>query len=182
MWFWQTVSLKELIHFIWVINFVVIELFITFLFYPSMSMESIATALLSLKTWIICVFFLFFSAWLEAYQFYWSWQRTSFFLFDHLCACVHTKSHQSCPTLLQPHGLYLPSSSVRRGAPDKNTGVDCHALLQGIFLTQRSNLRLLQLLHWQVLSSLPLVPPGKLDCLYRSPIFYFRWEFLLPWP
>ena len=30
----------------------------------------------------------------------------------------------------------------------------CHALLQGIFLTQGSNLRLLCLLHWQV-SSLP---------------------------
>ena len=29
--------------------------------------------------------------------------------------------------------------------PDKNTGVGCHFLLQGIFLTQL----LLQLLHWQ---------------------------------
>ena len=43
---------------------------------------------------------------------------------------------------------------------DKNTGVGCHALLQGIFLTQGSNLYLLQLLHWQV-GSLPLEPPGK---------------------
>ena len=75
-----------------------------------------------------------------------------------------------------------PSSSVHGGAPDKNTGVGCHALLQGIFLTKGSNLCLLQLLHWQVLSSLPLVLPGKPDCLYWSPIFYFRWEFLLPWP
>ena len=35
-----------------------------------------------------------------------------------------------------------------------------HALLQEFFLTQRSNLRLLRLLHWQM-SSLPLAPPGK---------------------
>ena len=34
------------------------------------------------------------------------------------------------------------------------------ALLQGIFLTQRSNPCLLSLLHWQV-GSLPLQPPGK---------------------
>ena len=37
----------------------------------------------------------------------------------------------------------------------KNTGVGCHFLLQGIFLTQGSNLSLLHLLHWQV-DSLPL--------------------------
>ena len=36
----------------------------------------------------------------------------------------------------------------------------CHALLQGIFPTQGSNLRLLRLLHWQA-GSLPLAPPGK---------------------
>ena len=42
----------------------------------------------------------------------------------------------------------------------KSTGVGCHALLQGIFPTQRLNLHLLRLLHWQAGSS-PLVPPGK---------------------
>ena len=36
----------------------------------------------------------------------------------------------------------------------------CHALLQGIFLTQGLNLSLLCLLHWQVDSS-PTAPPGK---------------------
>ena len=35
-----------------------------------------------------------------------------------------------------------------------------HALLQGIFLTQGSNQRLLHLLHWQV-GYLLLPPPGK---------------------
>ena len=45
-------------------------------------------------------------------------------------------------------------------SPGKNTGVGCHALLQGIFLTQGSNSHLLHLLHWQA-GSLPLAPPGK---------------------
>ena len=36
----------------------------------------------------------------------------------------------------------------------------CHALLQGIFPIQGSNLHLLHLLHWQA-SSLPLAPLGK---------------------
>ena len=34
----------------------------------------------------------------------------------------------------------------------------CHAILQGIFLAQGTNQRLLHLLHWQV-GSLPLEPP-----------------------
>ena len=44
--------------------------------------------------------------------------------------------------------------------PGKNTGVGCHALLQGIFWIQGSNQHLLRLLHWQA-GSLPLVPLGK---------------------
>ena len=53
-------------------------------------------------------------------------------------------------------------SSVHGDSPGKNTGVDCHALLQGIFLTQGSNPCLLCLLHWQA-CSLPPVVPGKPD-------------------
>ena len=45
-------------------------------------------------------------------------------------------------------------------SPGKNTGVGCHALLQGIFLTQGSSPHLLRLLHCQA-GSLLLVPPGK---------------------
>ena len=45
-------------------------------------------------------------------------------------------------------------------SPGKKSGVDCHALLQGIFLIQGSNPCLLCLLLWQV-DSLSLVPPGK---------------------
>ena len=49
--------------------------------------------------------------------------------------------------------------------PGKNTGVGCHALLQGIFPTQGLNLHLLCLVHWEV-GSLPLAPPGKPNLFY----------------
>ena len=52
-----------------------------------------------------------------------------------------------------------PGSSVHGDSPGENTGVCCHALLQGIFLTQGSNLYLLCLLHHQA-GSLPLVSLG----------------------
>ena len=44
--------------------------------------------------------------------------------------------------------------------PSRNTGVGCHGLLQGVFLTQGSNLCLSGLLHWQA-GSLPVLPFGK---------------------
>ena len=80
-------------------------------------------------------------------------------LHDTSCACVHANSFQSCLTLcnpgLQPSRLLCPWDS-----PSKNTGVSCHALLQGIFLTQGLHPHFLHLLHWQA-GSLPLAPPGK---------------------
>ena len=45
-------------------------------------------------------------------------------------------------------------------SPGKNTGVGCHALLQGIFTTQGLNPCLLYLLHWQA-GSLSLALAGK---------------------
>ena len=61
---------------------------------------------------------------------------------------------------LRPHGLSSAGLLCPWDSPGKNTGVGCHALLQGISLTQGSNLRLLHLLHWQA-GSLPLEPPQK---------------------
>ena len=46
---------------------------------------------------------------------------------------------QSCPTVWDPMDCSPPDSSVHGDSPGKNTGVGCHAILQGIFLTQRSN-------------------------------------------
>ena len=54
-----------------------------------------------------------------------------------------------------PHQALFP-----RDYPGKNTGVGCHALLQGIFLTQGLNPCLLHFPARQA-GSLSLVPPGK---------------------
>ena len=53
---------------------------------------------------------------------------------------------------LRPHGLYPARLLCPWDFPGKNTGVGCHFLLQGIFLTQGSNL---SLLHWQADSLMP---------------------------
>ena len=47
---------------------------------------------------------------------------------------------QLCPTLYNPMDCSPPGSSVH--GKRKNTGVGCHSLLQGVFLTQRLNLGL----------------------------------------
>ena len=60
------------------------------------------------------------------------------------------KVAQSCLTLCDP--MDCPWSS-----PGQNTGVGCHFLLQGIFLTQGLNLHLL---CWQA-NSLPLCHLGN---------------------
>ena len=55
--------------------------------------------------------------------------------------CSEVLVTQSCPTLcnpMEPARLLCPWNFL-----SKNTGVDCHSLLQGIFLTQGSNTRLL---------------------------------------
>ena len=56
---------------------------------------------------------------------------------------------QSCPALCDLMDCSPPGTPVHGDSPGQNTGVDCHALLQGIFLIQRSNPDLLSLLHWQ---------------------------------
>jgi len=88
-------------------------------------------------------------------QFYVS-KRNKNSISDICCCCVTSVVSDSVrPHKRQPTRLPRPWDS-----PGKNTGVGCHALLQGIFLTQGLNLCLLGLLHWQV-GSLPLAPPGK---------------------
>ena len=77
----------------------------------------------------------------------------SYFVFVTVTACSVAQSVRPCA--LQPASLLCPWSF-----PRKNTGVRCHFPLQGIFLTQGSNLCLLSLLHWQV-GSLPLSHLGS---------------------
>ena len=83
-----------------------------------------------------------------------NWMREEFCRLKKVCTRV--KSRQSCPTLCNPMDYSLPGSSVHGDSPGKNTGVDWHALLQGIFPTQGLNQCLLCFLHWQV-GYLPLV-------------------------
>ena len=90
-----------------------------------------------------------FSLWVIPWDFTYEMQKGH-------CVCVCA---QLCPTLAPwtvDHQALLPLEFS-----SKNTGAGCHFLLQRIFPTQRWNLRLLRLLHWQE-DSLPLVPPGKL--------------------
>ena len=64
-----------------------------------------------------------------------------------VCVWVHGGNDESCAVLSRSDMSTLwdtvdwspPSSSIHRESPGKNTGVDCHALLQGIFPTQGSN-------------------------------------------
>ena len=72
---------------------------------------------------------------------------------------------------LQPYGLQAARLLCPWDSPGKNTGVGCHALLQGIFPIQELNLWLLCLLYWWA-SSLALVQPG----LHLSPQIYVYLE------
>ena len=74
--------------------------------------------------------------------------------------CCAVLSHSVLSALCNPVGCNPPGCSAHGDSPGKNSGVGCHVLLQGIFLSQGLNPHLLCLLHWQA-CSLPLVPPGK---------------------
>ena len=74
----------------------------------------------------------------------------------YLCVCSVA---QLCPTLWL-HGMYPTRLLCPSDFPGKNTGVGFHFLLQGIFLTQGSNLHFLLLLHCQA-DSLPLCQLGS---------------------
>ena len=56
-----------------------------------------------------------------------------------ITACAVCFVAQLCLTLCDPVDCSPPGSSVHGDSPGKNTGVGCHALLQGIFPTQGSN-------------------------------------------
>ena len=58
--------------------------------------------------------------------------------------CVYA---QSCLILFNPMDSSPPVSSVHRSSPGNNSGMDCHFLLQGFFLTQGLNPCLLCFLH-----------------------------------
>ena len=57
----------------------------------------------------------------------------------YIVLCVVCLVSQSNPTLCNPMDCSPPGSSVHGNSLGKNTGVGCHALIQGLFLTQGSN-------------------------------------------
>ena len=73
-----------------------------------------------------------------------------------LCTCVQSLSLVQ----LQLHGLWTIQCLYPWDSPGKNIAVGCHFLLLGIFLTQGSNLHLLNLLLWHM-GSLPLRQLGS---------------------
>ena len=79
-----------------------------------------------------------------------------------MCVCAQSLS---CVQLLWPHGLYIAMLLCPWNLPGKNTGVGCHFLRQGIFMTWRLNLHLLHLLCWQA--------DSLLLCHLGSPIYKF---------
>ena len=64
-----------------------------------------------------------------------------------VCYAVLCLVTQLYLTLCNPMDCNPPGTSVHGDSPGKNTGVGCHALLQGIFPTLGSNLHFLCLLH-----------------------------------
>ena len=68
-----------------------------------------------------------------------NWSRGQIPRLGQLFGTVLCLVTQLCPTLCDPVDCSLPDSSSYGDSPGKNTGVDCHALLQGIFPTQGLN-------------------------------------------
>ena len=88
------------------------------------------------------------------------------------CCCWVTSvvSDSVRPHRRQPTRLPRPWDS-----PGKNTGVDCHFLLQGIFATQGLNS---SLLLWQE-ESLPCEPPGKPVFFITDNVMNVKWYLIV---
>ena len=83
------------------------------------------------------------------------WGFAAYSTIKSLCGifCLVTKS---CPTLLQSHGLWPSRLLCPWDFPFRNTGVGCHALLQGILPTQGWKPGLLHQQASSLLGKLPL--------------------------
>ena len=69
----------------------------------------------------------------------------SLYMMEHVCML----NRFSCVQLFAILWTVAHQALLSMGFSRQNSGVGCHVLLQGIFLTQDSNLSLLCLLHWQ---------------------------------
>ena len=99
---------------------------------------------------------------IQLYRYICSFFVSFFFHIDYYN--VYAQSLQLC-LILQTHGLQPTRFLCSWGSPGKKTCISLlyrglPFFLQGVFLTQGLNTRLLHLLYWQV-GSLPLASPGK---------------------
>ena len=83
---------------------------------------------------------------------------------NHFLLVVCTQS-LSCVQLFVTSWTVASQTCCTWNFPGENTGVGCHFLFQGIFLTQGLNLYLLSLLHWQTTAPFPLVSEVKVTQL-----------------
>ena len=95
----------------------------------------------------------------------------------YMCA----KPLQSCLTLWDTMDCSLPGSSVHEIFPGRNTGVDCHALLQGIIPIQGSSPCHLHLLHCRLILYHFLGPKEGYTTAICSPprLLHRRWIFYI---
>ena len=98
--------------------------------------------------------------------------EVNFFYCVCLCTCVyvqvrnkikqvHSSDEVLCPTLCNPMDCSPPGSSVHGDSPGQNTGMVCHVLLQGIFLTQGLNPGLLHFRQILYQMSYQRIPYGS---------------------
>ena len=83
-----------------------------------------------------------------------------------ICVCVCVSAHSVVSDSVRPPGLWPARLLCPWDSPGKNTGGGCHFLLQGIFLTQGSNLCLLCPPHWQV---------GSLPAIWEAPVYRYSY-------
>ena len=114
-----------------------------------------------------------FSQFLKLYSIYsfskywlYSWWCTIYRV--HVHACAYMLSHFSCVQLFATLWTVPTRFLCLWDSPGKNTGVSCHALLQGIFPIQGSNTQLLYLLHCRQI----LYPLSHLGSTYLVSIIY----------
>ena len=88
-----------------------------------------------------CINFCYTTKWFSLYSFSYSfalWFIARYWIYFPVLysACLVA---QSCLTLCDPMDCSPPGSSVHGDSPSKDTGVGCHAFLQGFFPTQGLN-------------------------------------------
>ena len=108
------------------------------------------------------------------------------YIYVHVCVCMCMCCVLSCSFMsdsLWSHELQATGLLCPWDFPGKNSGVGCHALLQGIFPSQGSNSSLLHLQHWQA-GSLPHSHLGS-PHTYIHIVVVYSWvvsdSFATPW-